>query len=321
MNTDQNSFNIESLTSKAPSGPQTKVTDWQAVLEGLNQKRGIIRTRIQGVWDRVYPGVYLFGPPGTGKTHTVIETLKRLKHEEPTTKEYVYHRGHLTPMGLFEMIDEHHDKTLVLDDVHLLFEQPLSLQLLMAALGSSVDGTRYVKYRRQGFEQTTAFTGGIICISNLDLVRGRNDAVLQALASRAHVIRYAPSTSEMEALVRELATLGWERHAGENAFFLHSGECNVVANFLIEECRVRGRQLDLRLFLDKAIPDYCHCRTGETEIDWRDLIRSTLDEELVEPSYSDLPQFEMTRQARKEREVALVAEILAEHTEPELRLA
>ncbi|QDT22478.1 ATP-binding protein [Gimesia chilikensis] len=293
----------------------------QIALNQLDKKEGIMRTRIEGVWDGVYPGLYLFGPHGTGKTYKVLETLNRIQGESPHSKNYVYHRGHLTPMGLFELIEEHSNEILVLDDVHLLFEQPLAQQLLLAALGNHVNGVRVVKYKRQGRDRKTVFHGGLICISNLDMNNSYNDPVLDALSSRTHIIRYEPNELEMEAVIRDLASKGWERNTGEHVFYLRPQQCQLVADFLIAECRERSRRLDLRLYLDKALSDFCHCESGDTEVEWRDLIRSTLDQEVNQPEYSEKQQFTVSREARKAQDKAILAEILAEHNEPEARIA
>ena len=45
------------------------------------------------------PAFTCFGRPGTAKTHTVRAVL-----EQEIREIYVYQRGHLTPMGLFELI-------------------------------------------------------------------------------------------------------------------------------------------------------------------------------------------------------------------------
>jgi hypothetical protein len=49
--------------------------------------------------------VYLFGRPGTAKTYTVRAVL-----ETEVKEPYVYQRGHLTPLGLFELIEKHPDE-------------------------------------------------------------------------------------------------------------------------------------------------------------------------------------------------------------------
>ena len=70
-----------------------------ALLAGLKRHQGIVRDLTRGVARQYATGLYLFGRPGTAKTHTVRGLLER-EIREP----YTYQRGHLTPMGLFELI-------------------------------------------------------------------------------------------------------------------------------------------------------------------------------------------------------------------------
>src|SRR5689334_10322255 len=69
-----------------------------AALQKLNRRLAVIRDRVRGVAFRHHPGFYLFGRPGTSKTFTVRTTLSGLGIP------YHYHDGHLTPMGLFDLL-------------------------------------------------------------------------------------------------------------------------------------------------------------------------------------------------------------------------
>ena len=68
-------------------------------LAEVRKRQGIFRDYVRAVAKGYANGLYLHGPPGTAKTHTVREVL-----EEEIREIYVYQRGHLTPMGLFELI-------------------------------------------------------------------------------------------------------------------------------------------------------------------------------------------------------------------------
>lgn len=239
-------------------------------LRELNQRLGVVRDRVRGVASGHYNGFYLFGPPGTGKTYTVLAELDELD------AQYHYHRGRLTPMGLFELLDRFCDRVIVLDDIAEIFRQPNSLQLLLAALGDSLaDGeARLVRYQRQGLEHTIRFTGGMICISNLEI---HSAELLAALKSRVHYLCYDPSDEQLAALMLHLASKGWPVATQE----LPPTECREVAEFLIAGSRRVGCRLDLRLLLEKAFPDFLQWQSGETETHWKDLVRSTLEEHLT----------------------------------------
>ncbi len=83
--------------------------------EELQRQLSVIRDRVRGVFYQQTNGLYLFGRPGTSKTHTVRVTLETL------AAPYDYHRGHITPIGLFDLIATNRDRTIVLDDVASIF--------------------------------------------------------------------------------------------------------------------------------------------------------------------------------------------------------
>ena len=265
-------------------------------LAELNRRLAVVRDRVRGVAYGHHNGFYLFGRPGTAKTHTVQRTLD----EEDCT--YFYHNGHLTPMGLFELLDEQHDRVIVLDDVSEIFGQRKALQILLAALGNQPDGSgaRIIKYRRQGSEETIRFTGGIILISNLKL---HASPLLEALKSRVHYLQYNPTDEHIAALMLDIASSGWKT--------LSPVECRQIADFLIAQPRELRVRLDLRLLVDKAFPDYLQWKNGKSETHWKDLVRTTLEEQLVPLEYTT--QAHRTRRERKEEEHAIVRAIIDQH--------
>lgn len=273
-------------------------------LEELNRRQAVIRDRVRGVALGHHTGFYLFGRPGTAKTYTVRKTLE--KEGCPCH----YHDGHLTPMGLFDLLAEQHDRVIVLDDVAELFQQRIALQILLAALGHQPDetGARVVKYRRQGSDTTIHFTGGIIMISNLELYPG---GVLEALKSRVQYLCYNPSDDQIAAMMRSIAAQGWRT--------LTLDERLEVTDFLIAEAQRIGCHLDLRLLVDKAFPDYLQYQNGDTETHWKDLIRTTLEERLVELRYA--APAKGGRKEAKKQEQGLVRELLTQHQTKEDRIA
>jgi hypothetical protein len=72
----------------------------------------------------------------------------------------------------------------------------------------------------------------------------------------------------------------------------------------------RGCRFDLRLFLDKALPNYLQFKDGETQSDWRDLVSASIEEQLVAVRHPGVP---LSREARKEEEHALLRKILRKH--------
>jgi hypothetical protein len=69
---------------------------------------GIASCRLQVIRDRVAQvakgfaaGLFQYGRPGISKTHTVIETLTETVGEG----KFTHDKGHLTPIGLFELLE------------------------------------------------------------------------------------------------------------------------------------------------------------------------------------------------------------------------
>ena len=273
----------------------------------LQQRLMVIRDRVRGVAFRQCNGFYLFGRPGTSKTYTVRTTLEELG------VKCVYHPGHITDMGLFELLSENHDRIILLDDVASIFKQKIALQILLSALGNqpSDRGTRIIKYKRQGRDETIRFTGGIIAISNLELHR---EPVLAALKSRVNYLKYDPTDQQLEAMMMDVAKKGWMAPAGE----MKPTECLEVAEFLIIESHRLKVRLDMRNLVDKAFPDYLQHRTGCSEAHWKDLIQTTLEEQLVDLKHTSELN---SRDATKRWEQMLVRSIVREHQDRQPRVA
>ena len=100
-----------------------------ALLAELNRRQAIVRDYVRGVARQYATGLYLFGRPGTAKTYTVRAVL-----EGEIREPYTYQRGHLTPMGLFELIAGHPDGVIVLDDLGAVLKSDVALQILLSAL-------------------------------------------------------------------------------------------------------------------------------------------------------------------------------------------
>ena len=198
------------------------------------------------------------------------------KHE---IKEiYTYQRGHLTPIGLFELIAANHDEVIVLDDLGAVLKSDVAVQILLSALEhpTSRDRSRVVKYRRQGSEDRANFRGGIVCISNRQL---HDDDVLGAFKSRVHTLNYDPSDAQLGALMLDLADRGWP--GGSATPEIPPEAAREVTHYLIGEMLRLSCRFDLRLLVNKAFPDYQQWKDGEAESDWRDLITAAIEEHLV----------------------------------------
>jgi len=76
-------------------------------------------------------------------------------------------------------------------------------------------------------------------------------------------------------------------------------------------------RFDLRLFVNKALPDYQQWKDDETESDWRDLVSASIEEHLASVRHTDGRPL---RAERKQDERVLLRQILREHETREERV-
>lgn len=105
-------------------------------LASFEKQLKVVKDRVRGIVYGQTNGLYLCGRPGTSKTFTVRSTLDSL-----LDVPYAYSTGHLTPLGLFDLISENRDRVIVLDDVSAILQERVALQLLLASLGNPHDGS------------------------------------------------------------------------------------------------------------------------------------------------------------------------------------
>lgn len=235
-------------------------------IETLEHRIQRIRDRVVGVACGYHTACYLVGRPGTSKTFTVLEELKLL--EEAGTL-HAYRNARMTPMGLFDLIAEHPEHVIVLDDITTLFKNDQAMQVLMAATGGDPKQPRRVTYKSKDKDYHTMFSGGIIAISNVAL---RHDPLAHAFGSRAVVLEHEPTDEEIAAFMLQLSAKG--------QCDISSEECVEVAEFVIAETRDHDRRLDLRHF-NKALQDFRQDRDGLTGCSWKELVRTSLSKTVV----------------------------------------
>jgi hypothetical protein len=279
-------------------------------LEELWRRKAIVRDFLRGVARQYATGLYLYGRPGTDKTHAVRALLEREIREI-----YVYQRGHLTPTGLFEVIAANPDELIVLEDVGAVLKSDVGVQVLLSALEhpKSRDGSRAVKYQRRGREYRVDFRGGLIFMSNRQL---HDDDILEAFKSRVHTFNYEPSDAQLGALMLEFADSGWP--GGPTTPDIPPDAAREVTHYLIGEMLRLSCPFDLRLLVDKAFPDYQQWKDGEAESDWRDLVTAGIEEHLVAARYAGEPP--VSREARKEEEHTIIQKIVRDHASRDERV-
>src|SRR5271166_1309570 len=285
-------------------GTLTHIMDNRSgLLAELHRRQAIVRDYVRGVARQYATGLYLFGRPGTAKTHTVRAVLG-----EEIQEPYTYQRGHLTPLGLFELIATNADEVIVLDDLGAVLKSDVALQILLSALEhpTSRDRGRVVKYRRQGREERAVFRSGVVCVSNREL---HDDELLGAFKSRVHTLNYDPTDAQLGALMLDIADRGWPAGSGNPE--IDPETARMVAHYLIGEMLRVSCPFDLRLLVNKAFPDYQQWKDGEAESDWRDLITASIEEHLVAVRHSE--ESPVSREERKSAEHSILQEIMLVH--------
>lgn len=269
-----------------------------ALLADLRQRQGVVRDYVRGVAGHYSTGLYLFGSPGTAKTFLVKSVLD----QEPKAS-CCYQRGHLTPMGLFELLAQNADGVIVLVDLFTIFRNDVALQILLSALEPPARNdrtrSRVVRYRKMGSEEQVFFRVGIICITNRVL---HDDALLAAFQSRVKTLNYNPSDAQLGALMLDIAERGRLGVKPEEAL--------AVARFVIDEMVRRSCRFDLRLFFNKALPDYVQWKDKKTESDWRDLVTASIEQHLTAVRHHC---GRLSRADRKLAEQELVRQIVQEN--------
>jgi hypothetical protein len=177
----------------------------EAVIAKATESRFSINQRFEFVGDMVLmlangdqASVVVSGPGGLGKSHTVTAALEAAGLADVTVldefqvgsvlntaKSYRVIKGYSTPKGLYRTLYENKDGVVVFDDCDSVLKDPVSLNLLKAALDSY--DRRIISWRAdmrdEELPQSFEFKGRVIFISNLP-----SEALDQAIISRSMAV-------------------------------------------------------------------------------------------------------------------------------------
>ena len=284
--------------------PPLSEGDERALAE-LKQKQDAIGDITAGCAGGSHTGAHFDGPPGVGKTHTVISKLQELG------APFVIHQR-ITAKPLFFELKKNPGATHVIEDCEQLFGERSAQTLLRSALGGlQVNGwrERQVSYSVSGANARVLrfyFEGAIIFTSNRALAHEKPE--IQAVMSRIPSLSFVPGAHHIRAMMRHLARKG---HVGPAGRMLPR-ECVEVVEYVINLAVQREYHLDLRV-LDHAYGYYLSDVAGGGRTDWRDLIKFHFQSALTRfdhtPPAATGPARSGSRREKIEREVVIALEI------------
>lgn len=245
----------------------------ETVRRALAKKANVLRAQIQSVAQGYTNASFIWGPAGLGKTHLITGELDSL-----CGKGWVHHTAYSTPKALMLTIAERPESIHLFEDCEKLYKTDVAASILRAACGSPRERKRWVTYETAHENLRVAFTGGLIVVSNEDIARAKGP--LSAVASRFRPISWNMSIQERMVSILDIAKQGWRR----GDWVLDPKECKQVANFLIEEMTQGevGLAVDLRTFVEHALPAFCQEKLSKSSVEWEEVIRTKLRGSIIQ---------------------------------------
>ncbi len=239
----------------------------ETLLKQIGKRRDVMRTQVRSVAQGYTTALFVYGPGGLGKTHVVTEELDGL-----CGKSWCHHTAYSTPRGLFAALAESRDSIHLFEDCEKLYKTDVASSILRAACGGPRGADRWVTYETANENMRVKFTGGIIIVSNESLSRSKGP--LAAVASRFRPIKWDLNIEERIATILEIADQGFER----GDLKLEPVHCRKVAEFLVDEMTtsLTGANVDLRTYVEHALPAYAMWIADKSGSNWRDIVRSKL---------------------------------------------
>jgi hypothetical protein len=160
----------------------------------INQRFGFVRDMVQMLAKGDQASVVVSGPGGLGKSHTVSAALTEAGFTDLSVldeladgasvpdKSFRVVKGYSTPKGLYRVLFENRNSVVIFDDCDSVLKDPVSLNLLKAALDSY--SRRIISWRSDTRDEELPnvfeFKGRVVFISNL-----ASSSLDQAIISRS----------------------------------------------------------------------------------------------------------------------------------------
>ena len=270
---------VAGVVPSAPAGDksleQIKISDAavanetdEEIVERLRQRFEILKDMTQAVKAGDVRAMIVTGPPGVGKSFGVDEVLSKqdlfttLGNKKP---KYEIVKGAMSAVGLYKKLYEFADRgnVVVFDDCDAVLLDDLSLNILKAALDSSVKrtiswNTDSRLLRQEGIPDKFEFRAGAIFITNIKFENVRSKKLqdhLAALESRCHYIDLQMDTDREKVLrIKQITQDGML-----SAYDFDAGVEAEIVDYIVDN-RAKMRELSLRTVLKvadlrKSFPD------------------------------------------------------------------
>jgi predicted AAA+ superfamily ATPase len=231
----------------------------EEIIERIRERFDMLKDMTKAVKKGAVRAMIVSGPPGVGKSHGVEEVLDRYDTMAALggDRKYDVVKGAMSPIGLYVKLFNYKEKdqVLVFDDCDAIFEEPLALNILKAALDSKKKRTIHwntdsFKLRNEGVPDSFEFKGSAIFITNLDFHDVKSKKIrshLEALESRCHYMDLTIST-EREKMLRIAQVI---RDGMLDTYKLSTDVKDEIIDF-VDMNKKRLRELSLRTVLKVA---------------------------------------------------------------------
>ena len=218
----------------------------------INQRFGFVADMVTMLAKGSQASVVVTGPGGLGKSHTVTAALNDCGMIDyslaedfavgslvKSNKAFRVIKGYSTPKGLYRTLYENKDGVIVFDDCDSVLKDPVSLNLLKAALDSY--DRRIISWRAdikdEDLPTTFEFKGRIVFISNL-----ASSQLDQAIISRSMAVDLSMTTKQKVERMKYLL---------DQASFMSEVSKSVKqdAMDLIEKLQDQVKELSLRTLI------------------------------------------------------------------------
>lgn len=181
----------------------------------INQRFGFVKDMVTMLANGDQASVVVTGPGGLGKSHTVSAALRDAGFNDVSVLDeldvgdnipknsYRVIKGYSTPKGLYRVLYENRNSVIVFDDCDSVLKDPVSLNLLKAALDSY--SRRIISWRAdikdEDLPNVFEFKGRVVFISNLS-----SGSMDQAIITRSLAVDLTMTAKQKVERMRYLLT-------------------------------------------------------------------------------------------------------------------